>query len=266
VRYFIHLRYLGKNYHGWQRQTNAHSVQAELEDAMSLLLREKINCHGCGRTDTRVHASQYIAHFDIGIKWEIDLVYRLNQLLPDDIVVYEIKEVEPKLNAQLDVISRTYQYYVHFERSPFLADVSTYYEWNGLDLSLVSKVLGSLVGQHDFASFCLKSDQHRSTICEVKNVLLGKHDHAPQIYLQITADHFLRGMVRHLVYTVLKIGWHTLTLQEFKNALDNQQPLPFRKMAYPQGLHLSRVTYPTLDFHPRSIHLGRGDLSWAIKC
>ena len=260
----MHLRYLGKNYHGWQRQKRVSSLQAELEGALSTLLQTEITCHGCGRTDAGVHASQFIVHFDVKKEWKIDLIYRLNKLLPDDLTAYDVVEVDPILNAQRSAVQRTYHYYVHQDPSPFLEDVSTFYNVPISDFQMMESALELCSDRHDFTSFCLKPNSHKSTVCSITEAKLIKHPNGRQFYFSISADRFLRGMMRFIVMSILELGWGKRSLTEIQDALHNQVPLSFRKLAYPQGLHLTRIRYDEIDFKPTAIRLGVGEQAWII--
>lgn len=264
MRFVIHLRYLGKHYHGWQRQLQVPTVQAALESALSTLLQASITCHGCGRTDAGVHASQYFAQFDVDTKWEIDLLHRINRLLPSDITVFQIFAVHPIFNVQRYAIERTYRYFFHQYPSPFLTDVSTFIEAPPVDLQKMLLTMKEFKGKHDFTAFCLQPNGHKSTICSVQNVELVQHKLAGQFYISITADRFLRGMMRFIVMAIIEVGWCKRSLEEVRDALHRQVPLNLRRMAYPQGLHLARVKYATLDVEPSVVRLGTGKRAWLM--
>ncbi len=256
MRYFMHLRYFGKHYHGWQRQINTPSVQGEIEKAISTLLQESIKCHGCGRTDKGVHASQYVLHFDASQQIETNLVARLNKFLPDDITIYEIAPVPSQANAQLDAIARTYQYHLHFTPSPFLVDVSTYLDKGPPDLGMLREVQSLFIGAHDFRAYCLQPDHASSTHCEIISVGLNFEDRTRRLCLQFEGNRFLRGMIRFLVQSSLEVAWGQRDIDEVRSALLSGTPLTHRKQAFPQGLHLTRVCYSYLDFTPITLRLG----------
>ena len=256
MRYFIHLSYLGKNFHGWQRQVDVPSIQAELEDSLSTILQTDIQCHGCGRTDKGVHARQYVCHFDIQYKLGEDVKSRLNKFLHKDIIVYEMVPVSTRAHAQLDVRSRTYRYYVHFKPDPFLSEVSSYYPWVELAISEMRKTLKQIQGSYDFRAFCLQPELQKTTVCTVMRTNLEFNPQKKQMYFEITADRFLRGMVRFLILGVLEVGWSARSRLEFIDSLNTGKEYQHRKQAYCQGLHLAEVTYADIHFTPKPFLLG----------
>lgn len=266
MRYFLHIGYNGACYHGWQNQPNVQSVQYVLEENMSQLFSQRIICHGCGRTDTKVHASQYFLHFDYEKEINIDFVFRINKLLPDDIAVFEIIRVKEKANAQLDAVKRTYDYFIHFRKDPFLNDFSSFYQYDKLDFKKMSKAASLIAEFQDFKFFCLSPQSHKSTICEVSEAKLFLSKNGKRMRFQISSNRFLKGMIRTIVGRLLELGRGKLSLDEMENALKGNQTLPFNKIAYPQGLYLSKVEYPYLDISSKSEFLtmlaNQPDLDW----
>ncbi len=253
MRYFLHLRFLGTNFGGWQKQTNARSVQESLEKALSLLLRKPIRCHGCGRTDAGVNGAQFVAHFDVQDQWSMDLVYRLNQLLKDDIIVYDIVQVDPDAHAQRDVTERSYHYLLHLTKDPFISEISSYYPLAEIDTQVMRESLQYAVGRHDFSSFCLQPNRYRHTHCKISKASLLAYHGEKYLQIQVSGDRFLRGMMRFIVQSLIELGTGKRSWEEWVAALNEQAPLVNRRRAYPQGLHLARVTYPYIDFQPRPI-------------
>ena len=200
-RFFITLSYDGTNYHGWQVQPNGVSVEECMEKALSTLLRQPIDIVGAGRTDAGVHARTMVAHFDLlesekFIKEKGDckqLVYRLNRLLPKDISVQSVEPVEDDMHARFSAKWRTYHYYIHTRKDPFL--------------------------RHYFASFCKAGADNKTTLCDVKECRWIQTSDSSW-YLTITANRFLRNMVRATVGTLFLLGRHRITLSEFEDILN----------------------------------------------
>ena len=245
MKYFLHLAYKGTHYRGWQRQANVISVQETLEQSITKMVGYPISCIGCGRTDAGVHASQYFCHIILQKELDYDPVFRLNKILPKDIALYDFIPVHSKAQAQFHVLHRTYTYLLHGTPSPFLDELSTYFDLQLLNIEQMQSATTLLVGNHNFRSFCKQPDAHNSTICDVQMATLTYQ--AQRIRFSITANRFLRGMVRLIVGNLLEVGLGKLSVEEFKVALKSQQPLPYFKMAYPQGLYLSKVHYPYLE-------------------
>ena len=246
-KYFIHLAYKGTNYQGWQRQKNGLGIQEIVEDALSRMFKQKINLHACGRTDAGVHASQFFCHTMIKEPWGFDAVFRINKMLPTDISVYDFIPVADSANAQLDALTRTYDYHIHTTPNPFLAELSTFYEITNLDITAMQSAVKLLTQYSDFRSFCKQPDLYKTTLCEVSSATLIVDESQTRLNFQITANRFLKAMVRILVANLIQIGKQEMELDTFEAKLKNpqlsQQPL----FAYPQGLYLSKVVYPYLE-------------------
>lgn len=222
MRYFIYFSFDGTNYHGWQIQPNGISVQEQLETALSTLLREKVPVVGAGRTDAGVHARKMVAHFDINQKIDgKQLVYKLNRLLPRDMAVDRIEEVESTKHARFSALSRTYRYYITTNRDPFTRMFSwqTNYE---LDFVLMNEAAAILLEYEDFAAFCKSHSDAKTTIC---NVMSAKWYMTSDTswYFEITANRFLRNMVRAIVGTLVEVGRHRITINEFRKIIESKQ-------------------------------------------
>lgn len=252
----MHLRYCGTKYHGWQRQANARSVQEEIEHSLSTILQERIQCHGCGRTDAGVHASQYVLHFDVVQKLDQSLLSRLNKFIAKDIIVYELQPVADSANAQTDVLHRTYRYFIHTAPSPFIQGVSTFYPEKKFEIGIIEKALQLLMGKNDFGAFCLQPALYKHTICNLVSAEVKCNLDLTQLYFEFTADRFLRGMIRHLVHGLMELARSSMSFADFSTALHSGKPYDNRRQAYPQGLHLSRVTYAYIDFTPEPLTIG----------
>lgn len=251
MKYFLHIAYKGKAYHGWQRQPQVTSIQSVIEDDLSKMLRTRTTCHCCGRTDSGVNASQFFAHFRVEQAIDFDFVFRINKMLPSDIVVYDLIPVADKANAQLDATRRTYDYFFHFEKNPFLNDLSSFYLCDDLAVDKMQAAVKLIAKQKDFRSMCIKPDLHNHTLCEIYEVNLWLNTDATRMQFQITANRFLREMIRQLAGRLLDIGMGKLSLDEFKNCLATGEKPTFHKAAFPQGLYLSKVDYPYLDLAPK---------------
>ncbi len=217
-RFVIKLAYNGFNYHGWQMQNNAHSIQSEITNKLSILLKQQISIVGCGRTDTGVHAREFFAHFDIDkLIWsEKELVYKLNSFLPADIAIYEIIAVDSDFNARFSALSRTYKYYINTVKDPFKRDVSFYY--NGtLDVSEMNKACGFLIKHTDFTSFSKLHTQTATNNCDIEyaKFVTNKND----LTFTITANRFLRNMVRAIVGTLVEIGKGNLSAEDINSII-----------------------------------------------
>lgn len=241
-RYFLHLAYNGTKYHGWQIQPDAISVQEELEKCLSLKLGEKIGVTGCGRTDTGVHARNFYAHFDTekSISNCNDFVYRLNIFLPDDIVVYKCWEVDADFHARFDAKSRTYHYYITRTKNPFHTNDAFYY-YGKLDIELMQEAANILFDYTDFTSFSKLHTQVKTNNCKIMEARFYEDDEL--LVFEIKADRFLRNMVRAVVGTLLEVGKGKLTLQQFRDVIENKNRCSAGTSMPAHALFLEDVEY-----------------------
>ena len=205
MRYFVWFSYDGTAYHGWQLQPNGNTVQAELQRALSLLLREEITVTGAGRTDTGVHARQMAAHFDTDASFKPEeLSKKLNGVLPADISVNRVEQVADDLHARFSAVRRTYHYYIHTRKDPFrrMYSLETHYV---LDFPLMNEAAGILMEYDDFGAFCKAGSDVKTTICKV-TAAQWHQTAADAWYFEITANRFLRNMVRAVVGTLIEVG------------------------------------------------------------
>lgn len=239
----IKLAYLGTNYHGWQIQENAHSVQAELAEKLSLLLRQKITVTGCGRTDTGVHASEFYAHFDADMgNWTCkDLIYKLNSFLPGDIVIHNLKVIDKSFNARFSAISRTYKYYISTKKNPFKEN-TIYYLNIPLDISAMNKACEHLYKFKDFTSFSKLHTQTATNNCKISYA--GFELENDELVFTITADRFLRNMVRAVVGTLLEIGKGKMNIEAMEEVILAKDRSRAGFSVPAKGLFLYKVTYP----------------------
>jgi tRNA pseudouridine38-40 synthase len=244
IRYFLKLAYRGTAYHGWQVQENAHTVQAEINEKLSILLDEPINVVGCGRTDTGVHAREFYAHFEVEkpIKWEPDdFVFKLNRFLPQDIAVYLLKEVPNDLHARFSATSRTYRYYISQRKDPFQRDLSLEYT-GALDLEAMQEAASYLKNYTDFTSFSKLHTQTATNNCKIAEAFWTTE--GSYLVFTITADRFLRNMVRAIVGTLFEIGKGKMDPNDMKTVIEarNRSRAGFSVPA--QGLFLEKIEYP----------------------
>lgn len=220
-RYFIYFKYDGTAYHGWQVQPNANSVQAELQKALSILLRADIQVVGAGRTDTGVHARMMTAHFDV--EKAIDtkqLAYKLNRLLPRDISVDKVIAVSSDMHARFSAISRTYHYYIHRFKNPFLRAYSCELFFD-LDINRMNEAAALLLEYDDFAAFCKSNSDVKTTLCKVTKAQ-WVDDGNGSWHFVITANRFLRNMVRAVVGTLIDVGRGRITIDEFRKVIEGK--------------------------------------------
>lgn len=221
MRYFITLSFDGGRYHGWQVQPNGNSVQAELEKALTVLLREDVAVVGAGRTDAGVHARKMVAHFDSNYNINCqELVYKLNRFLPYDISVREIKQVSNEMHARFSAKLRTYQYHIHLYKEPFLRTYSCYVHYN-LDFTLMNKAASILMEYNDFGAFCKSKSDVKTTFCEIKSAKWHKVSEYTWIF-EISANRFLRNMVRAIVGTLVEVGRHRMTIDRFREVIEGK--------------------------------------------
>ena len=218
MRYFIYFSYDGTNYHGWQIQPNAVSVQKKLNWALSTILRSEIETIGAGRTDTGVHASTMVAHFDfLEIENLQNLSAKLCRILPPDISVKEIRKVSETANARFDAISRTYHYHVYTQKNPFLRHYAVQLHFIP-DFKLMNEAAAMLLTVDDFTSFSKLGTDVKTNICHVTRAHWVQVDDKLWRF-EITANRFLRNMVRAVVGTLLDVGRHKITLSEFQEII-----------------------------------------------
>ncbi|MFC2513401.1 MAG: tRNA pseudouridine(38-40) synthase TruA [Prevotella melaninogenica] len=228
-RYFITLSYDGTAYHGWQIQPNGISVQEVLEHALSTILRESIAITGAGRTDAGVHGRMMVAHFDTELSFDsAQLVYKVNRLLPRDVSVSRIEPVSEDLHARFSATSRTYHYYVHTGKQPFSRLYSCALHYS-LDFDKMNEAAAYLIGEKDFKCFCKAGADVKTTICNLTEArwipvndefALTTDTTVTNWCFVITANRFLRNMVRAVVGTLVEVGRGRLSLDDFKKIVD----------------------------------------------
>ncbi len=244
TRYFIFISYKGTNYHGWQLQPNAITVQKILENALSPVLGEDISVTGAGRTDAGVHALYFCAHLDSlspDLAEKKNLVYKLNSFLPDDISVLELRKVHPDANARYSAISRTYKYFISRTKDPFFGN-SSWYIYGDIDLESMNQASGLLLLNTDFTSFSKLHSGAKTNICKVYEA--GWKEEANKLVFTIKADRFLRNMVRAIVGTLVDIGSGKITSNEFEGIMAARDRCRAGVSAPAKGLFLVDIEYP----------------------
>lgn len=247
VRYFLKLSYNGTEFHGWQRQDDVISIQQEIEEKLSTILRTETAILGCGRTDTGVHAREFFAHFDAdSIELEFGLfVHKLNTMLPWGIAIQQLIPVASNAHARFDATKRSYEYLITEEKDPFLKDEA--YRFNQkLDIDSMNKACQRLLGEHDFGCFCKSRADNHTNICTVYNA--GWMKDANIIRFNITANRFLRNMVRAIVGTMLEIGQGRTSLADFDTILESKDRQAAGRSVPAHGLYLTKVEYPSTTF------------------
>lgn len=245
-RYALELAYRGTNYHGWQIQPNASSVQEEIEKRLSQLMGNvSVSIVGCGRTDTGVHASYYVLHFDSDKNLDLNqLVYKLNKMLPDDISIFSAQEVTADFHARFSALSRTYHYFIHQKKDPFSLDslrvVST------LDFDAMNRAAKHLLGKQDFTSFSKLHTDVKTNICTVSEAKWNQIK-ADTWYFEIKADRFLRNMVRAVVGTLLEVGYGNLQESELLTIIESKDRGKAKLSVPAQGLFLVDIQYPNFS-------------------
>ena len=209
-RYFLELAYKGTNYSGFQSQINANTVQAEVENAFETFQREKIIMTGSSRTDAGVHALQNYFHFDFEGTMPKDFVYKFNAILPSDIVVKNIMQVNPEAHCRFDAVTREYNYYIYRQKDPFLKETAFYFPYK-LDIDLMQQAAAIVKEYTDFTSFSKRNTQVKTFICQIQESNWLFQDKT--LIYNVKSNRFLRGMVRALTATMLKIGRDKLSLQ-----------------------------------------------------
>jgi tRNA pseudouridine38-40 synthase len=248
LRYFIKLAYNGTNYHGWQSQPNASSIQETLTKAVSVVLNSEVNLMGAGRTDTGVHAKEMYAHFDF--EKTIDsasLVHKLNSYLPKDIVVYAIIPVHEEAHARFDATKRTYEYHINTFKNAFLQEDSWYLHQE-LNVDLMNQAAELLFKHTDFQCFSKVNTDVNTFDCTIFEAYWtrGTAEKENSLVFTISANRFLRNMVRAIVGTLIYVGQNKLTLNEFNSIIEskNRNEAGFSVPAH--GLFLTKIEYPYL--------------------
>lgn len=241
MRYFIELSYNGKNYHGWQIQPDAISVQEKLNDALSTIFQEKIEVVGAGRTDSGVHASQMFAHFDIEKELEKEVVFRINSILPNDIAVSEVFLVNNEKHARFDATSRSYEYKIWLGRNPFLLDFSWQIHSQKPNVDLMNKAAKLLLEYTDFQTFSKVKTEVYTFNCDITEAFWIQNKN--ELIFHISANRFLRNMVRAIVGTLLDVGLGKISIEDFQQIIESKNRANAGLSVPAKGLFLTNIKY-----------------------
>lgn len=247
-RYFIEIAFDGRAYHGWQMQPNALTVQQVLDNALTTILRRPIATVGCGRTDTGVHATQLYAHFDAAGHAALDherFLYNVNSLLPPDIAVKRLVAVAPEAHARFDAVKRSYAYHVHFRKDPFLHGRSWYLR-DVPDVDAMNEAGDILRHYEDFSCFSKSNTQVYTNNCRINRAEWVWQDDRHLVF-HISADRFLRNMVRAIVGTLLEIGRGVQPVNHMHTVIQSRNRSVAGTSVPACGLYLTEVVYPYLS-------------------
>jgi len=241
LRYFFEISYLGTGYNGWQTQPNGKGIQQVVEDALSKLFRRKVAIVGSGRTDTGVHCAQQFFHTDLSENFKTqDLIHQLNSFLPRDISIQSIRPVQPEASARYDAIERTYVYRITLKKNPLLLGRALHV-YKPLDLQKMQEAANLLLGEKDFECFSKIKTDVNHFICRIQKAHWKKKQ--DDLYFTITANRFLRGMVRAVVGTLLDVGTGKITVKDFGQIIRDKKRSKAGMNVAPEGLYLESVKY-----------------------
>jgi tRNA pseudouridine38-40 synthase len=247
-RYFVRLAYNGTPYHGWQVQPNARSIQQVLNDAFSLIMREEVKLTGCGRTDTGVHAREFYAHFDCDKTFtplELDkLVFKINSYIDPEIAILAITLVSDDLHARFSARTRTYEYHITRRKDPFSKGFA-YYHFGKIDIEKMNAGADFLLSVKDFTSFSKVDTDTKTNLCEVYSAKWEQQ--GDLLVFTISANRFLRNMVRAIVGTLLELGTGKINLKELKEITASKNRSNAGDSVPPWGLFLTKIEYPDLQ-------------------
>lgn len=242
MRYFIELAYKGTHFHGWQIQPDVISVQEVLENALSKKFQEKISTAGAGRTDTGVHASFFVAHFDTNKEFDLrKTIFGLNNLVGKDISIFDIFKVYQDSHARFDAISRTYEYRISRRKDPFLNEITSLFT-KSLDIEMMNEACQVLFKYKDFTSFSKLHTDTKTNNCTISEAYWQERNEI--LIFTISADRFLRNMVRAIVGTLFEIGLGKISMEDFISIIESKDRMKAGVSAPPEGLFLTEVAYP----------------------
>lgn len=244
-RYFLHLAYDGTAYHGWQLQPNGISVQQVLNEALTTVLRQPVMAHGAGRTDTGVHATQFFAHFDLLNYLSPEeckqLIFSVNGIIPSDIAVFEVFLVKPNAHARFSALSRTYEYIICQRKNPFFVN-RAWFNNHKVDANLMNQGASILLDYNDFGCFSKTNTQVKTFKCNLKEAFWQSDGHL--LRFTITADRFLRNMVRSIVGTLVELGRGKITMHDLVRIIESGDRRLAGFSVPAQGLYLKNIRYP----------------------
>jgi tRNA pseudouridine38-40 synthase len=241
MRYFFEISYNGTNYNGWQSQNNGIGIQTIVEDCLSKITRSSVTITGSGRTDTGVHCEQQFFHTDLDTPDPQHLLFRLNTILPPDIVIHSLRPVKPDAHARYDAIGRSYEYRMVLTKNAFTRGLAWYF-FKPLDVQTMNAAAALLVGKHDFTSFSKVNTDVNHFICDIREAYWKGE--GSRLDFSISANRFLRGMVRAIVGTLLDVGTGKTSLEDFSAIIHSKDRREAGQNVPPHGLYLTKVIYP----------------------
>lgn len=245
-RYALFISFKGTNFHGWQVQDNAKSIQEEIQLALKTLLQNDIEITGAGRTDTGVHATEMVAHFDAPRIEDVNLfLHKLNGILDEDIAVFDLREAVADFHARFDATSRTYHYQVNFNKDPFVKEFS-YHLKSQPDVEKMNLAAEKLLGKKDFSCFSKAHTQTHTNDCEITTAKWQMNEGV--VAFEITANRFLRNMVRAIVGTLLEVGEGKRTVESISELIASKDRSKAGTSVPAKGLFLSQIEYPESRF------------------
>lgn len=244
-RYFLEVSYIGSNYSGFQKQENANSIQAEIEKALLILQREEIELTGSSRTDAGVHAMQNFFHFDYNGNINPQFIYKINAILPEDIVIKSIVKVTDNAHCRFDATGRTYKYFIYQNKNPFLQDRAYYFPYT-IDFEKLNDTAKILIGSHDFTSFSKRNTQVKSFVCNIEQSEWIKEENVLTYYVK--GNRFLRGMVRGLTGTMLQAARGKISMDDIREIIHSRDCTKADFAVPAHGLFLVKIEYPDSVF------------------
>lgn len=245
MRYFLELEYFGKAYHGWQRQPTALSVQEVIEESLRILLQEKVEIVGAGRTDSGVHARQIYAHVDTETELENEFIFRINSLLPKDISVKNLHRVTPEAHARFDAVSRSYEYHIVVRKDVFRTD-RAYYLQKKLDVEKMGQAAEILLQYTNFKCFSRSRTDVFTYNCKIERAEWEQQE--DRLIFHVTADRFLRNMVRAIVGTLIQVGLGKIGVEEMHRIIKSEDRSKAGASVPAHGLYLTEIIYPKSIF------------------
>ncbi|HNR18093.1 MAG TPA: tRNA pseudouridine(38-40) synthase TruA [Chitinophagaceae bacterium] len=244
-RYFLELAYKGTDYSGFQLQDNANTIQAEVEKAFEILHKQKVILTGSSRTDSGVHAFQNYFHFDYNESINAQFIYKMNAILPEDIVIKKLTPVAGDAHCRFDAVAREYRYYIYRYKNPFLKERAFFFPYR-MDIDLMQQAAVVIKEYVDFTSFSKRNTQVKTFNCIIQESKWGMEGDCLVYYVK--ANRFLRGMVRALTATMLRVGRGKISLNELRDIIEAKDCTKASFAVPPHGLFLISVNYPVSYF------------------
>ncbi len=241
-RYFLEVTYKGNRYAGFQVQDNAMTIQGELQRVLETFFRQPLELTGSSRTDAGVHARQNFFHVDTALTLSEKAVYNINAMLPPDIMLKRFIPVKPTAHSRFDAIAREYEYYIYQQKDPFIYDRAYYYPYH-LDMAKLCEAAATIKEYTDFTSFSKRNSQVHTFNCTIQHSEWEQRDH--YIVYRVRSNRFLRGMVRGLVGTMLRVGRQRITIEDFRNIIQAKDCSKADFAVPGHGLFLVQVIYPS---------------------